>query len=320
MNSSLQDNLQVLVSQFQPDLFSSETLSNLNRLVRTIPAFDNALLECRLAANAAQVDLSVFLPNPNISLPTHLLSHPVWIRFRNLCHDWATANSFLNQRLTEIWLEFDVDNKSVNLPIPGIFLVLNLAKTWDKKSFIEMAGHLFEYPVTPKMEGNIQACLDALTDGAKIIYIAAMLSRNSNVLRLNVRGLQIGKIALYLENIGWSGSVNELERTIALVSPFVDNIVLSFDVADTVLPRIGLECYLANPPEMEPRWQLFFNFLIREQLCTPAKSKAVLNWTKNSQQKSNSCDNFTICTKIVYQTGIPLEAKAYLGYWQDLNE
>ncbi|AFZ23929.1 hypothetical protein Cylst_1654 [Cylindrospermum stagnale PCC 7417] len=307
--------LKIFASRLGSEVVSGESLTKIYALTQRLPIFENILLECRLAVNNPQIDISTMVLNHDIHLPKNLLKHHVWKRLQTICEDWANPDSFLNEKLREIWLEFDLHGKPSDQPIPGIFLVLNLAANWDENLLLQMAQNLFENQIKSKLATNLKICFDTLTDTAKIIYLAAMLSRNTDILRLNISGLPQDKLAIYLDKIGWNGSVSELEEIISKISAFTDTIVLSFDVGETVLPRIGLECYLLDKPQDEPRWQLFLDYLISQGLCSLAKSKAVLAWTEFQPQELNVSANFTICTKIVYQTGMPLEAKAYLGFW-----
>jgi hypothetical protein len=322
MIAAVQNNLKILASRLGTEIISGETFSNIATLAQSFPFLNNALLECRLAANQPQVDLSTMILSPNINLPNHLLTHPVWQRFQNMCQEWATPSSFLNQRLREIGLEFDVDGTPSNVPIPGIFLVLNLAFNWNTQLLLQMAKKLLgEAEVTPQLAKSIQGCFEALPDGANIIYVAAMLSRRTDVLRLNVSGLPLNQITNYLVTVGWAGTVSELNEIISVISPFTDTIVLSFDISNglhptvnnRIFPRIGLECYLLDPPQQEKRWELFYNYLIVQGLCSPNKSEIILGWPEFTLQ--NTSAHFSVCTKIVYQPGSPLEAKAYLGFW-----
>lgn len=317
MNYSMKDHLKVVAPRFSHDLVSTESLSHLYALAQILPPLSNALLECRLGASASRVDLSVPLPNPTIHLPDTILIHPIWRRCQDLSQDLADANSSLHQRVSAIWLEFDVDGQPSHVPIPCIGLHMNQEADCDFQSLLEMTLKLLAHPVSSHLESNLHLCLNALPADAKIIFIGAMLSRQSDAVRLIVSGIRPEHLSAYLSHIGWTGSVNELGNFISTISGFVDNIVLSFDVGDTIFSRIGLECYLTNPPQNEPRWQLFLDHLVTTGLCTPAKSKALLAWPGVDQEALSIFNRFTTCIKIVYQPGIPLEAKGYLGFWHD---
>jgi len=353
MNYSMKDQLKVVAPRLSADLVSTEALSHIYTLAQILPPLSNALLECRLGASASQLDLSVPLPNSATNLPDSILIHPVWRRCLNLSQDWADANSSLHQRVNAIWLEFDVDGQPSNVPIPCICMLLNQEPACDFQSLREMILKLLEHPLSSHLESNLHLCFEALPAGAKMNLLGAMLSRQSDAVRLVISGIPPAQLSAYLAHIGWSGSVNELEEVISSISGLVDNIELSFDVGDTIFPRIGLECYLTGQAEDEPRWQLFLDHLVTTGLCTPAKRNALLGWLGYEQKalkrafqfgkkiwdriqnaatsvgslvgahKSekhpgvNIFSRFTISTKIVYQPGIPLEAKGYLGLWQD---
>jgi hypothetical protein len=353
MNYSLKDQLKVVAPRLSADLVSTEALSHIYTLAQILPPLSNAILECRLGTSASRLDLSVPLPNSAINLPESILIHPVWRRCQNLSQDLADAKSSLHQRVNTIWLEFDVDGEPSNLPIPCIGLHLNQEAACDFQSLREIALNLLEHPLSSHLESNLHLCFEALPAEAKILFIGAALSRQSEAVRLVISGIPPAQFSAYLAHIGWSGSVNELEEVISSISGLVDNIILSFDIADTVFPRIGLECYLTGQAEDEPRWQLFLDHLVTTGLCTPAKRNALLGWLGYEQKalkrafqfgqkiwnrvqnaatsvgslvgahKSekhpgvNIFSRFTICTKIVYQPGIPLEAKGYLGLWHD---
>lgn len=353
MNYSMKDQLKVVAPQLSSDLVSTEALSHIYTLAQILPPLSNALLECRLNASASRLDLSVPLPNSAINLPDTILIHPVWRRCQNLCQDLADTKSSLHRRVDAIWLEFDVDGQPSNVPIPCIGLHLNQEAACDFQSLLEMALKLLGHPLSSHLESNLHLCFEALPADAKIVFLGAMLSRQSDAVRLIISGIPPAQFSAYLANIGWSGSVNELEEVISSITGFVDNIVLSFDVGDTVFPRIGLECYLTEPPEYEPRWQLFLDHLVTAGLCTSAKRNALLKWPRSEQKVlkgvSQFCkkiwnriqnaatsvsslvglpksemqpalsifSRFTICLKVVYQPGIPLEAKGYLGLWHN---
>lgn len=318
MNSSMKDCLKVVEPHFSPDLISTETLSDIYTLAEILPPVSDAVLECRLGASASRVDLSVFLTKPTINLPDTILIHPVWRRFQDLCQDLADANSSLHQGVSEIWLEFDVDGQPSKVPIPCVFLGLDREAACNAQSLLEIALKLLEHRASSHLESNLHLCLDALPTDAKIIFIGAMLSRQSDAVRVIVRGIPPAQLSAYLTHIGWTGSVNELEEVISPLSGLVDNIIPSFDVGDTVFSRIGLECYLTNLPQHEPRWQLFLDHLVTTGLCTPAKRNALLAWPGYDQKAFFG--RFITHIKIVCQPGIPLEAKGYLGLWHRLNQ
>ncbi len=317
MNSCMKEQLKVAAPYISKDLVSTEAWSDIYTLAQILPSFSYALLECRLGTGTSRVDLSVPLPNPTINLPDTILIHPVWSRVQDLSQELADANSSLHQRVRQLWLEFDVDEESSKMPIPCIGLHLNQETACNFQSLLEMALKLLARRVSSHLEANLKLCFDALPAEAKIAFLGAMLSRQSDALRVIIKWIPPKQLSAYLSHIGWTGSVTKLEAIISTISDFVDHIVLSFDVGDTIFPRIGLECYFINPHRNEPRWQLFLEYLVRYGMCTPAKRDALFAWSESEQQGLTNFGKVANLIKIVYQPGIPLEAKAYLGFGQN---
>jgi hypothetical protein len=210
-----------------------------------------------------------------------------------------------------------------------------------------MAHKLPYYPVSAKLESNLKLCVDFLPSGAKIGYIGAMLSRPGQGLRLIVGNICSHQLSDYLRQIGWTEPTSTLEFLVSSLSNLVDEIrFLSFDIGETIHPRVGLEFFIEKQPEYEPRWQLFLDHLVEMGLCTLVKKKAFLALSGYSQKTNNGelwpknlggGDLFIRLlgtkavsvfwraithVKIVYQPGSPLSAKGYLLFghnWFDAS-
>ncbi|MCA1992633.1 MAG: hypothetical protein LDL41_11465 [Coleofasciculus sp. S288] len=244
--------------------------------------------------------------------------------------------------MKDIWLEFDIDEQPSQVPAPCIFLTLN--QSLDQKTvsepqeIVEIASRLLEHPVSSLLESNLRLSFDCLPAGAGISHLGAMLSRSDQAVRINVRGILPEQLLDYLRQIGWTDPENKLQFLIPHLSEFVDYITLSCDVGETVLPKIGFECFLLKQPKHEPRWQLFLDYLVEKELCTSAKQNALFAWPGFCQKASrpNIWPNnliwgdlllgsraFSIFTrtinhiKIVYQPDGLLEAKAYLAFFHN---
>jgi hypothetical protein len=212
----------------------------------------------------------------------------------------------------------------------------------DAERLMQMVK-LLNHQVSPQLESNLRLCADSLPAGGTISHIGAMLSRSIKAVRVNVKGISPEQLPDYLMQIGWSDPINTFSTLISTLSEFADSILLSFDVGDTVLPRIGLECFLNNQPCDEPRWQLFLDYLVERKLCTLPKQNALLNWPGFSRKSSvpdlwpsnigfgdrllgsraiSLFSRWISHIKLVYQPGNTLEAKAYLAFthgWFDVS-
>ena len=335
MSCLMKDYLAIITPHLHSDLVSPEALSHIQSLAQILPASSLAGFECRLGANQSRVDFQVSLPRLTLNLPQQFLTHPVWQFFQYFCQEWIEPSSFLYQRVERIHLEFDLDKERSQIPLPCIFLKFNQETVIDVQNLIKMTIRLLDSKVSPRLESNLRRCADSLPTGATISHLGAMLSRKANAVRVNVKGISPEQLSDYLMQIGWSDPTNTFSTLTSTLSEFVDSILLSFDVGDTVLPRIGLECFLDKQPYEGGQWELFLDYLVKAGLCTPAKKNAFLAWPGLSNKSSvpdlwpsdiSFGDRFLGSRafslfwrrlshiKLVYQPGIPLEAKGYLAF------
>ncbi|GAA6614418.1 hypothetical protein [Scytonema sp. NUACC26] len=358
MNVSQENYLQVVAPYLSHQLVTPEAFSQIQAVARMLPPSSEALLECRLGANSSTVDFSVYVTswngsreilaglNPTMTMPDIILTNPVWRRIRDFCLHWYEPNSLLSN-IHSIWLEFDIDGQLPKATIPSFFLCLehlnekkNSNKKYEKteqKQIIETTLSLLcGNSISSQIKQNIDICLDSLPIGSQILYIGAMLSRQLEAVRVNVTGISEEELFAYLTKIGWKYSVSEVKEIIHILSSLSDKIVLNFDVGNVIFPKIGIECELIKrDPRIEPRWQLFLDYLVEKGLCTPEKRDAFLSWAGYSQEKTHPelwPSNLSKVSsflggrglsiffrrlnhiKIVYQPGSSLEAKGYLSF------
>ena len=337
MNSPIEDYLKFITPHLHPDLISLQVLSDIQELEPLLSSYSQKLFECRLGIEQTQVDFSFYLPQLTQSLPEKFLNHPVWQSFQNFYGEWVNPTSNLHQGVKAIGMEFDLDKSLSPVPIPCIFLELNLVTNSQFHELISTALNLLNYPISSQVESNLRLCANSLPDGARLSHFAIMLSRLGQGVRVNVIDIQPEQLLDYLMQIGWSDPTNTFSALVEKLSELVDYIALAFDVGDRIYPRIGLECYLRKQPRYEPRWNLFLDALVNWGLCIPAKRDAIITWPGIYQDKSHlnkiKTGNFSWESvfqqsmysvywrtinhiKIVYKPGHSLEAKGYLtsGY------
>lgn len=328
-NYTLENYLQIINPYIYHQLVSPQFLSQILALSKILPAFSYGGFESHLGSKQSQVDFFVrYFSNQAIN---DLLNYYQWEPLKNLAQEWADIKSPLHQKFTDIWLEFDINEQSLQRLIPGIFFTLNKQIDKNIPELTQQALRLLSRPIPSKLESNLKLCVDCSPKGASFLHIGIMLSRPHQAIRLDVAGIAFDRVLDYLREIGWIAQTNRLRSLIADLSNFADHIHLAFDVGDTIFPRIGLECFLKQQPKYEPRWQLFLDYLVKQELCTPAKQNALLSWPGFSQIKSNhvSRDDYILGNKginilgrsishikIVEQPNFPLEAKAYLAIAQ----
>ncbi len=366
MTGTLEDYLRVVAPHIHHQLISPDSLAHIATIAKILPANVTSFLifECRLGESQPRADflLSVAASeggreilagrNSAIDLPETLLTNPVWNRIRNFCTNWADPASTLYKQTHSIWLEFDVVGPPTQIPVPSIFFgpkYIELDNSSSTKLGIAANPYqwvaetalriLFGKPIPSSFKRKLFDCFDLLPAGARIFHIGAMLARQVDTVRVCVTDIPANKLWDYLSRLGWTGSISKLEAFVSELSSWVDRVDLDLDVGDTILPKIGLECYFNRQPQFEPRWQLFLDRLVETGLCIPAKRDAILAYPGYSHERSNRelwpsnllrVSNLLRSrvssifirqlnhVKIVYQPDIPLEVKAYLSagyYW-----
>jgi hypothetical protein len=361
MTDSLADSLRAIAPFLKPKLISPDAIAQIAKIAEILPAMPivwDAGFECRLGVDAPQADfLMSFTPanggrdilagrHATANLPQVFFNHPAWKTICNFCDRWADPNSPLHENVTDVWLEFDVDGSPSAVPEPSFFfgpkaLVRDSNNEWVTDVALKL---LLDSSFSSQTKQNLLKCFNLLPPQARAFHIGVMLSRQveSSVVRPCIRDIPSDRILDYLTNIGWTGSVDELAETMAILSRFVDTIRLNFAVGETVFPKLGIECYFQRKALPEPRLEQFLDYLVAKQLCTVAKRNALLAWPGFSHENSHRdlwprdllatssfLDVRKLSTfvrlihhiKIVYQPNKPLEAKAYLWFghnWLDL--
>ncbi|HEY9608789.1 hypothetical protein [Allocoleopsis sp.] len=336
MKGSMADYLKVVTPHLHPELVSPEAMYYLQGLAQVLPPFSQAMLEFRLGVGQPEVDLSVFFHRRTLQLPDKFLTHFVWQSLEQFCREWVEPTSLLYRRVRYIGLEFDLHELPCKVPIPCVFLAWNQETVINNQSLIEIALRLLNYSVSSKLESNLRLCVESLPKGAKVEHLGAMLSRPCQPLRVIMSDIPLKRVADYLIQIGWVDPTSKFFDLLSSLENFGDILrLLSFDIGNTIHPRIGLEFFPKKSSLDESQWQLFLNYLIEIGLCSPGKKNALLTWPGLSQKADHlelwpkeltggelllGSRAFSIFwrtinhIKIVYQPGSPLEAKGYVMF------
>lgn len=293
MHSTLTESLDVLLPNLEPTLVTPDAILSLKALAGNLAPILRGGFECRLFEDAPEVDLQQCIVGEEneLVLLRELIAtaiseggetaHVGWFRLNDFLAEWLSSSSPGANRITEIWLEFDIDKSQARVPIPAIFFGLQqdvspATQTYAlaTKSLDLLLGDLGWCD----WQDNLYRCFKSCPDGVFISHIGVMLSRNAPALRVNVKRLQPQLLIPYLQEIGWQHEIDELEALMKQLFGLVDRITVCLDVGKQIYPQIGLECIFLNQPDSESRWNTFFNYLVEQGLCEPEKRDALLKW------------------------------------------
>ena len=352
MTHSLKNALQIAGCYLDNELISSNAVLDIGKiadLLPNLPVVSQAGFECHLGSSKPRTDFLAAFTTLNqgretlINSDSLVFANPIWNKVHDFCIYWANSKYSLYENVDNIWLEFDIDKHSLEVPEPSLFFgpkkikrkeVASCQTNWVADEALPL---LLGKPIPKEVKKQLLKCFNLLPPNGEIFQIGVMLPRKSEsqIVRLCVENIPNEQILDYLINIGWSDSSDRLSSLLSELSGFVDVIRLNFAIEDTVFPKIGLECYLHKQPQNSPKWKLFQNYLVKNKLCSFEEANALSNWSGYSEEKENSelwQDNFRKASalvspnfkstivrllhhiKIVYQPARPLQAKAYLWF------
>jgi hypothetical protein len=352
MADALNAYLKLSAPYLSPCLISPTALADLVWIARLLPPVSASGFECRLGREEAQADLGVRLlaadgsraalagrGDPSLALSPSLFVHPVWERLRRFGVHWDEPGTLLQEEIRDVFLEFDVDGPPSPVPIPSFFIEYE-RQAWRRLEALEQSlALLWGAPLAPAVRARVVDCLAALPPEGSVSAVGAMFSRRFDGVRLCLQGLTPGTMPGYLARIGWPGEPEELEAMLAPVAGRVERMALSLDVGAAVLPKVGVECHLAESlyePDTE-RWTALLDVLVERGLCLPAKREALVGWLGHTHLRSRPetlPSNLRALSaslgpsalpvflrrlnhlKLVFQPGQPPEAKAYLALLQ----
>ncbi len=269
------DWLKVLEPRLTAPLFDPEAVERLRNLATLLPGECQGTLEARLAPGRAPVDLSLRVRTADEAsgMAARFPASPP----RQFLLGWAEAGGGLAP-VRSVWLEWDLDRKPVGDLLPAPVVCAKLPRDTDSGWLTgTLVPALQGRPLPDGQRARILACLAALPSSATLLYVFDLRARNSAAVRLEIFGLEPGEMAGYLRRL-----IPERAPAVERVAPLfagVERLHLSFEVADAVLPRIGIEGSFPRQPSREPRWAALFERLVERRLCSPAKRDAALAWT-----------------------------------------
>ena len=356
MGASTVDYLDFIEKYVPEDLISQNNFSQLKDIAENFPSDLTSFLgfESRLIEPEPQADylfaisslkgerdaLANLIKNGN--LPETFLNKSEWQNIGNFAEMWSDSNSVLYDKIIGLWLEFDADNSFCEAPIPSIFLQtaslrINNPEDIEKCRWVTKTAipTLTGRPVSKKVEKFFINTLKKLPDGASVFQVAAMLSRNSEGIRLVIKRIHPDKIVSYLKSLGWADEDKGLILLLNEIKKYSNCIRLHINISDHVDPKIGLECFISPDKYHKGKgWSDFLDYLVKNELCLPNLKSALLGFPGVEQENSNYDFNldsympsvklpdrnfskaivrYISHVKLSYEPNAPIEAKAYTG-------
>lgn len=258
--------------------------------------------ECRLGDPTPQADFLLSVgadeagqrilagQSPRYPLADTLLREPVWQQVQQFTQTWLEEASDLHANVNNIWLEFDVDGRSAEPPIPSCFFGSQtiLVNPDAQEPAAEPRHHWITQTAIAQLQGKeldaaleaqLRRCLEALPVGSHVFQVGLMLARPVNMVRICLRNITPKQVLTYLEQLAWSGSIEALSPYLVELSQLADRVDVDLDISPQgVGPKLGFECYLRAQPKQNPAWVEFLDYLVTAGWCLPQKRDALLSY------------------------------------------
>ncbi|MGH3147299.1 MAG: hypothetical protein ACRDTR_15990, partial [Rubrobacter sp.] len=211
---SFEEYLRPIAANVPLALISASAFSDIGSVARVLPAtlaYNTFGFECRLGeenpradflvlARAARGRDSLACLHPTSFLPEHLMDNPIWQRVQDFGACWADPASPLHGAVDNIWLEFDVDGPTGDVPVPSVFFGLPAngaegaggetreREVEGERATAEKALRLLsggELP--PRVLETLTGCFRALLPNGHVFQVGLMMSRGAEAVRLCIQ-------------------------------------------------------------------------------------------------------------------------------------
>jgi hypothetical protein len=263
-------------------------------------------------------------------LPDACLEQTTWQRLSSLCQQTLDDASPLYQSLSTLWLEFDIDQNLVGIPVPDVFISSSddpqPRRTQSAKPGLQLLfENLLGSPPSPQLMHNVRRCIQMPRYEGMFNQLAVLMGRRGQAIRAVMTFKLLDSCLAFVNALGWIGNAVELKAQIGWTAGIVDEYRLQIDFTDDpycmIVPRIGIEPCFENDgyARNDPRWVPLLDGFVKEGQCVPEKRDALLDFCGQSYeilalplivQRGLSHAKF-VCTP-----GNPLETKIYFGVIQ----
>ena len=337
MSFTLETILDLLETRLPAGLISAENFAHIKSLGRLLP---NGItyglgFESRLGDPSPEVDFILRPLAPHglaiiadldarQPLPTLPGQSHNWHRLRNLCRSWGTPGSLLHQSIFCLWIEFDSEHYSQAAVSPSLVFVQleRLCCSPGLYESIAQAIHVsLKGSALPRLlTENLLRCIELMPEKGIMSLFGLPIARPTDALRVVVGDLESDQIPEYLSSVGWKGRAKELESLIFSLGGYADRHTINFDLNEQGIGKVGIE--FGIPQEQaatsDPRWEMIFDFLVKQGWCLKEKRAALLAWVKpvtllSSETKPIALRRFISHVKLSIEPSKRVVAKAYVG-------
>ncbi len=316
--------LDALGASLPPALVDPAMMEPLRAFAADLPAVWNwGMLECRLAASDAAVDLltccsdvgparaamalAVDRGNLDLLAPGPARQVKAWSR--------SAAPVAASPQL---WFEWETLARAANNPLiwfgaDAAFFEGPSAPPVDDPCALALACLGQQVADIAPFEPAVRRVQAALPEGGRLLGIGSLRPRGRNALRMFC-ALPDGGFSPWLQAIGWPGDLELAERHRAAARAPLEPVFVQLEAEPELNPYLGIEARqtVQGFPSRRDRAS-WLRFLCRDGLADRAKADALLAWPGRSRLSDGRTLHRSFHIKVALRPDGP-QAKGYLGF------
>jgi len=299
MGHTVNEIFEQVIPYIPEKLISRDVIAVITGMNEKFPAqlISGGLFECPLSESNPVSDLSLIIDGQagreiiagkadGISIHSSLYKSPAWGRIQHFCKIWSQPEGLLHEKASKLWLEFDLDSMRKKAPVPGVFFGVCPSEEkgagihdrgkydWIMKALESLKGKQLKKEIKDKLV----YCLDSFPDCGGLAYVALMLSRPVDAVRI-VADIPDQNLKEYLAEIKYPGDIEEISDLVSELAQFT-LLRYNLDISREMLPKIGIECFPKGRPETHKElWPGLMDHLAARYPLLREKSDSLLSWS-----------------------------------------
>ncbi len=203
-----------------------------------------------------QVDLSQgFTQADRVALSTWLISQQGlrWQPLQEFSRRWNDHSDSIHQGIAEVGLEFDLPESSIGPPpLPSLFIKPKLNQSLPKSpaGLMHLLSNLcpvfMTKAFTDELLTSISLLLKRLPSDSGINHIGIMSGRETNTLRLHIRGMSFSAINALINSMQRCQTNQRFSEILEQASTEFDQAVLCLDFSPRLSPTFAIELFTGN--------------------------------------------------------------------------